>query len=158
MGLTDNTRTYYIAPRTIFSILLTYNGKKSAINLKLPQHYKSTNCTSTKKKKKIVAGVFLPVGECLTWGFPRAVSHKSSVPYQLLPEASRTARSSQDWGHCMRQAWVSFSKTFCLGQKYLDLPPLSWDMDCLLTLWPLLSFVPLVMVTVCLVFWSLSLS
>ena len=37
-------------------------------------------------------------------------SHKSSVPYQLLPEASRTACSSQDWGHKMRQTWISFSK------------------------------------------------
>ena len=42
--------------------------------------------------------------------------------------------------------------------KLLSLDPLSWDMDCLLTLWPLLSIVPLVTVTVCLVFWSLSLS
>ena len=36
------------------------------------------------------------VRECLTGGFLCVVSHKSSVPYQLLPEASRTARSSQD--------------------------------------------------------------
>ena len=48
--------------------------------------------------------------ECLTGGFLHAVSHKSSVPYQFLPEASRTACSSQDWGHCVRQAWVSFSQ------------------------------------------------
>ena len=52
-----------------------------------------------------------------------AVSHKSSVPYQLLPEASRTACSSQDWGHCVRQAWVSFSKTFSLWQNCLVSPP-----------------------------------
>ena len=56
-------------------------------------------------------------------GFLRVVSHKSSVPYQLLPEASRTARSSQDWGHCVRQAWVSFSKTFSLRQNCLISPP-----------------------------------
>ena len=36
------------------------------------------------------------VRECLMGGFLRVVSHKSSVPYQLLPEASRNARSSQD--------------------------------------------------------------
>ena len=36
------------------------------------------------------------VRECLMGGFLRVVSHKSSVPYQLLPEASRTARCSQD--------------------------------------------------------------
>ena len=40
--------------------------------------------------------------------------------------------------------------------KLLSLAPLSWDMDCLLTLWLGLPLVPLVMVTVCLVFWSLS--
>ena len=40
--------------------------------------------------------------------------------------------------------------------KLLSLIPLSWDMDCLLTLWLILPLVPLVMVAVCLVFWSLS--
>ena len=38
--------------------------------------------------------------------------------------------------------------------KLLSLLPLSWDMDCLLTLWLTLPLVPLV--AVCLVFWSLS--
>ena len=47
---------------------------------------------------------------CLTGGFLCVVSHKSSVPYLLLPEASRTACSSQDWGRKMRQAWISFRK------------------------------------------------
>ena len=42
--------------------------------------------------------------------------------------------------------------------KLLSLDPLSWDMDCLLTLWPSSSLVPLVTVTVHLVFWSLSLT
>ena len=56
----------------------------------------------------------------------------------------------------MRQAWLSFSK-HSLYDKLLSLNPLSWDMDCLLTLW-LLSLVPLVTVAVHLVFWSLSLS
>ena len=36
------------------------------------------------------------VRECLTGGFLCVVSHKSSVPYQLLSEASRPAGSSQD--------------------------------------------------------------
>ena len=40
--------------------------------------------------------------------------------------------------------------------KLLSLVPLSWDMDCLLTLWLTLPLVPLVMVVVHLVFWFLS--
>ena len=40
--------------------------------------------------------------------------------------------------------------------KLLSLVPLSWDMDCLLTLWLTLPLVPLVTVAVHLVFWSLS--
>ena len=40
--------------------------------------------------------------------------------------------------------------------KLLSLIPLSWDMDCILTLWLTLPLVPLVMVAVRLVFWSLS--
>ena len=40
--------------------------------------------------------------------------------------------------------------------KLFSLAPLSWDMDCLLTLWLTLPLVPLVTVAVCLVFWSLS--
>ena len=39
--------------------------------------------------------------------------------------------------------------------KLLSLDPFSWDMDCLLTLWLTLPLVPLVMVAVRLVFWSL---
>ena len=50
------------------------------------------------------------VRECLMGGFLCAVSHKYSVSYQLLLEVSRTASSSQDWGHCVKRAWVSFSK------------------------------------------------
>ena len=41
--------------------------------------------------------------------------------------------------------------------KLLSLDPLSWDMDCLLTFWPSSSLVPLVMITIRLVFWCLSL-
>ena len=37
----------------------------------------------------------IPVRKCLMGGFLCAVSHKSSVPYQLVPEASRTTSSSQ---------------------------------------------------------------
>ena len=78
------------------------------------------------------------VRECLTGGFLRAVSHKSSVPYQfLLSETSGTAHHSQDWGHRMRQAWKP-SVNILLTTKLLSLNPLSWDTDCLLTLWPLL--------------------
>ena len=40
--------------------------------------------------------------------------------------------------------------------KLLSLLPLSWDMDCVLTLWLTLPLVPLVTVAVRLVFWSLS--
>ena len=40
--------------------------------------------------------------------------------------------------------------------KPLSLVPLSWDMDCLLTLWLTLLLVLLVTVAVCLIFWSLS--
>ena len=40
--------------------------------------------------------------------------------------------------------------------KLLSLVPLSWDMDCLLTLWLTFPLVPLVTVAVHLVFWSLS--
>ena len=40
--------------------------------------------------------------------------------------------------------------------RLLSLTPLSWDMDCLLTLWLLSPLVPLVTVAVHLVFWSLS--
>ena len=40
--------------------------------------------------------------------------------------------------------------------KLLSLLPLSWDTDCLLTLWLTLPLVPLVTVAVRLVFWSLS--
>ena len=54
--------------------------------------------------------------------------------------------------------YESPSVNILLMTKLLSLNPLSWDMDCLLTLGPLLIPVPLVTVAVCLVFWSLSLS
>ena len=80
-----------------------------------------------------------PVRECLTGGFLCAVSHKSSVPYQFLATGtSGTARCSQDWGHRMRHMHESPSVNILLTTKLLSLDPLSWDMDCFLTLWPLL--------------------
>ena len=42
---------------------------------------------------------------CLTGGFLRAVSHESFVPLQAEQHAA-----PRDWGHCVRQAWVSLSK------------------------------------------------
>ena len=79
------------------------------------------------------------VREHLTGGFLRDVSHKSSVPYQFLETGmSRTARRSQDWGQRMRHMHESPSVNILLGTKLLSLYPLSWDMDCLLSLWPLL--------------------
>ena len=76
------------------------------------------------------------VKECLTGGFLHTVSHKSSVPYQFLAtETSGTACHSQDWGWDIRE---SPSVKILLMTKLLHLDPLSWDMECLLTLWPLL--------------------
>ena len=47
----------------------------------------------------------LTVRECLTGGFLRAVSHESFVALQAEQHAA-----PRDSGHCVRQAWVSFSK------------------------------------------------
>ena len=80
-----------------------------------------------------------PVRERLMGGFLRAVSHKSSVPYQFLATGtSGTACCSQDWGHRMRHMHESPSVNILLTTKLLSLDPLSWDMDWFLTLWPLL--------------------
>ena len=76
-------------------------------------------------------------------------SHESFVPLQAEQHAA-----PRDWGHCVRQAWSPL-ENILFRTKLLSLAPLSWDMDCLLTLWPLLSLVPLVTVAVRLVFWSL---
>ena len=45
------------------------------------------------------------VRECLMGGFVGAVSHESFVPLQAEQHAA-----PRDWGHCVRQSWVSFSK------------------------------------------------
>ena len=50
---------------------------------------------------------------------------------------SGTASCSQDWGHYMIQV-CSPSVNILFMTKLLSLDPLSWDMDCLLTFWPIL--------------------
>ena len=65
------------------------------------------------------------------------VTHKSSVPYQFLV-MSGAARCSQDWGHDIKCMCGFPSVNILLTTKLLSHNPLSWDMDCLLTLWPLL--------------------
>ena len=68
-----------------------------------------------------------------------------------------TAGCSQELGVIVRDRLESPLVNILFTTKLLSLNPLSWDMDCLLTLWPSSSLVPLVTVTVHLVFWSLSL-
>ena len=51
---------------------------------------------------------------------------------------SGTAHCSQDWGHRMKHMHGFPSVNILLTTKLLSHGPLSWDMDCLLTLWPLL--------------------
>ena len=84
-------------------------------------------------------------GECLTGGFLCAVPHESFVPLQAEQHAEVIV-----WG----RLWSPLVNIL-FGTKLLSLVPLSWDMDCLI-LWLSLPLVPLVMVAVCLVFWSLS--
>ena len=99
------------------------------------------------------------VRERFTGGRLRAASHKSSVPYQFLATGTRgMARCSQDWGHRMKCMHESPSGNILLITKLLSLDPLSWDTDCLLTLWPLLISFSLSNGCCMLVFWSLSLS
>ena len=90
------------------------------------------------------------VRECLTGGFLRALSHESSVPLQAEQHAAPKAEVIV-WGR-LGSPWVNI----LFRTKLLSLLPLSWDMDCVLTLWLTLPLVPLVTVAVCLVFWSLS--
>ena len=83
--------------------------------------------------------IYAYVREGLTGGFLGAVSHKSSVPYHFLAtETSGTACRLQDWAHRMKHMHESLSVNILLKTKLLSHDPLSWDMDCLLTLWPLL--------------------
>ena len=68
-----------------------------------------------------------------------SVFHKSSVPYQFLVNGtSGAARCSQDRGHEIKHMRRFPSVNILLRTKLLSHDPLSWDMDCLLTLWPLL--------------------
>ena len=79
------------------------------------------------------------IRERFTGGFLCALSHKSSVPHQFLATGmSGTSRCSQDWGHRMKHIHESPSVNILLMTKLLSLDPLSWDTDCLPTLWPLL--------------------
>ena len=65
-----------------------------------------------------------------------SVSHKSSVPYQFLVTGmSGMAHCPQDWGHRMRLMHGFPSVNILLMAKLLSHNPLSWDMNCLLTLW-----------------------
>ena len=68
-----------------------------------------------------------------------SVFHKSSVPYWFLVSGmSGAAHCSQDGGHGMKCMHGFPSVNILLMTKLLSHDPLSWDMDCLLTLWPLL--------------------
>ena len=69
-----------------------------------------------------------------------SVSQKFSIPYQfLITGMSGVACCSQDWGHGGMRHMRGFpSVNILLMTKLLSHNPLSWDMDCLLTLWPLL--------------------
>ena len=52
--------------------------------------------------------------------------------------ASQVVCCSQDWGHGMKRMHGFPSVNIFLVPKLLSHDPLSWDTDCLLTLWPLL--------------------
>ena len=78
------------------------------------------------------------VRECLTGGFQCAVPHKSlfliSFCCQKPVEQHTTPRTVViGWDRL-----ESPSLNILLTTQLLSLDPLSWDMDCLLTLWPLL--------------------
>ena len=80
-------------------------------------------------KRKEISIYFV---KCLTGGFLCAVSHKSFVSYQVEQQAApRTEVITWD-------RLESPLVNILFMTKLLSLDPLSWDMDCLLTLWPLL--------------------
>ena len=58
----------------------------------------------------------------------------------LAPGKSRTAHRAQNWCHRIKHMNESTSVNILLMTKLLSLDSLSWDMVCLLTLWPL--FIP----------------
>ena len=71
------------------------------------------------------------IRECLTGGFLPAVSHKSFVTYQVEQQAAPRTEV------IMWDRLESPLVNILFMTKLLSLDPLSWDMDCLLTLWPL---------------------
>ena len=76
------------------------------------------------------------VRDCLTGGFLRAVSHKSFFPYQVEQQAA--PRTEVIMWDRLESPLVNILFT----TKLLSLDPLSWDMYCLLTLWPSSSLFP----------------
>ena len=77
------------------------------------------------------------VRECLTGGFQCAVPHKSLFLISFCcqkPVEQHTTPRTEVIGDRLEMPSVNI----LLTTKLLNLNPLSWDMDCLLTLWPLL--------------------
>ena len=89
----------------------------------------ATLCTAGHQASLCVRG-------CLKGGFLCAASHKSSTPYQwnskLLPGLGSVCETG------LGLFIGSPSVNILFMTKLLCLDPLSWDIDCLLTLWPLL--------------------
>ena len=78
------------------------------------------------------------VRECLTGGCLHAVSHKSSVSCQFLATETSGVHATPRTEGIGWDRLESPSVNILLTTKLLSLDPLSWDMGCLLTLWPLL--------------------
>ena len=83
----------------------------------------------------IIHSFRLDVRECLTGGFLRVVFHKSFVLFWFFKRNSMLFPGTEliVWDRL-----ESLLVNFLFRTKLLSLDPLSWDMDCLLTLWPLL--------------------
>ena len=78
------------------------------------------------------------VRDCLTGGCLHAVSHKSSVSCQFLATETSGVHATPRTEGIGWDRLESPSVNILLTTKLLSLDPLSWDMGCLLTLWPLL--------------------
>ena len=76
--------------------------------------------------------------ECWTGGFLSTVSHKSSVPYQCLATERLERHAAPRPEVIGWEMHESPSVNILLMAKLLNQNPLSWDMDCFLSLWPLL--------------------
>ena len=113
---------------------------------------KTFDCVDHDILWKILKEMGIPVRECLTGGFLHAVS---ASPLFLFKQNSMLLPGT---GVIVWDRLESPLVNILFTTKLLSLDPLSWHMDCLLTLWPSSSLVPLVTVTVHLVFWSLSLT